>query len=162
MWSNASLPGGISVSIRNLSENRSGWENEFCIRLENTLQRHGFELKPEGNCLVLIGSSSGICGEWNRLAQGEKPRLIIVYAAPHIPELEEQVLQSSAEAFPFRITNASDVAPRAAHLYILKFFVELYLHSAGSISGKMVWFAAAKARELLRKRRYQGTFSTRC
>ena len=50
---------------------------------------------------------------------------------------------------------------RAAGLFFMKFFVELDMHSeaADSMTGKMVWFGHSKAREILRRRNYEGRVS---
>jgi len=78
------------------------------------------------------------------------------------PAASKQILQSSQTFAPLALAPQSSLTPREAGLFLLKFFTELHLHSAETVSGKMVWFSYSKARELLRRRRYTGKFGVRC
>ena len=46
----------------------------------------------------------------------------------------------------------------------MKFFAEVDMHSESteSMTGKMIWFGHSKAREILRRRKYDGRVGLRC
>ncbi len=76
--------------------------------------------------------------------------------------LSEDILKRPDTVAPLAVVQQSPVTDREAGLFLLKFFTELDLHSTDDITGRMVWFSASKARELLRRRRLTGKFGLRC
>ena len=78
------------------------------------------------------------------------------------PAVSKEILECSSSFAPLAIAPQSPLTAREAGLYFLKFFTELDLHSTDKITGRMVWFACSKARELLKRRRLAGKFGLRC
>ena len=76
-------------------------------------------------------------------------------------ELSREILEAGESFAPMALAPQSVLTPREASLFFLKFFTELNLHSTDSITGRMVWFACSKARELLRRRRLPGKVGAR-
>lgn len=189
MWSSVTVPGAPQILMVDTTRNVQGWEHAFFDRLRGSLQRS--ELQMEGNsplrpkhaaelpaslirfdfnCLLLFAhpeseSDSKLSVFWDslRLQPNLPPFLLAVCSTPNFdPQVTEEVLKSTPAVTPLAIAPLSPMTPREAGLFYLKFFTELKLHSADSISGKMVWFSFSKARELLRRRRYSARFGVRC
>ena len=76
--------------------------------------------------------------------------------------LSREILEAPESFATMALAPQSALSPREASLFFLKFFTELDLHSTDSITGKMVWFACSKSRELLRRRRLSGKVGARC
>ena len=191
MWSETTIPGIPRLLVVDASCNLLGWESEFCHRISNVLKRKGMHLAGEQpletgqpqdlatvlsdsalNCILLIGhgdrpgmpKGSQLGSYWNWLSahDGINPKLLAIYACEgHDPDTSASILSASDSFAQFAIVPQSEIHPHAAGLYFMKFFTELNLHAAESITGKMVWFSRSKARELLRKRRLAGEFGAR-
>ena len=125
------------------------------------------------NCVLLFGRSAdsgsgeapGLGSYWRWLDERGDilPKLFVACSwESYAPEMSEEILKSTESFAPLAIAQQTSLTPREAALYYLKFFTELELHSAEEITGKMVWFSASKAKELLRKRRLTGKFGVRC
>lgn len=189
MWSSVAVPGAPRILMVDTTRNVQGWEHDFFDRLSSSLRRseleilgnpplrltNGSELPAtlsdfDFNCLVLFGHAdsepdSKLSVFWDSLRSEPNlpPFLLAVCSSPNFdPQVTEDVLKSTPPVTPLAIAPLSPMAPREAGLFYLKFFTELKLHSADSISGKMVWFSFSKARELLRRRRYSARFGVRC
>ena len=76
------------------------------------------------------------------------------------PQMAEDVL--AGDGAPLAVVQEGPMTARAAGLYFLKLYTELSIHSEDSITGKMLWFSAAKAKELLKRRRLDGKVGVRC
>lgn len=133
------------------------------------------DLEPQDTCNTILlfsrgegqgvpaGAGLGSYWSWLNSQSGLAPKLFAVCPwESYDPEVCRQILESPETFAPLAIAPQSPVTPRDANLYLLKFFTELHLHSDDTITGRMVWFSASKARELLRRRRLTGKFGTRC
>ena len=125
------------------------------------------------NCIIVLGrvEPQGLIAEaslasyleWLDSHPPRPPKLLAVCSwEGYDPQLTDRVLESPAGFASLAVAQQSPVTGREAGLFLLKLFTELELHSEDSITGKMLWFSAAKARELLRKRRLSGKFGVRC
>jgi len=116
---------------------------------------------PENFNIILLCSHKPF-GIWNQIETqpwlSQKIFAICCWES-YDPEISGSVMQSGAASV---IVPESPTTPREAGLFYLKFFKELDLHSLDQISGKMIWFSFAKAKELLKKRRYNAKFNVRC
>ena len=190
MWSPTSIPGKPALLVADASRNVEGWESDFGARLYSSLSRRGMGLVGDGpitardpddllarlgslggyNCILLLGHGSedpqdGVAGHWARLATWEAlPPLLLALCTwdQYDPSLSRRVLEPSEGPAAFALAPQSPLTAREAGLFYLKFFTELDLHSTDAISGRMVWFAWSKAKELLRKRKLQGVVGARC
>jgi hypothetical protein len=172
MWSSVTISGSPRILIVDATKNSQGWEHAFSDRLYQSLKKTGLQMEGTGplylsneqnypnfdfNCLLLVTHSDFV-------RQQTLPKCLFAICAtePVDPQTSEFLLKSNPSAVPFSILPQSEMTPREAGLFYLKFFTELQLHSKDSISGKMVWFSFSKARELLKRRRYQAKFGVRC
>jgi len=132
-------------------------------------------LKPDTafNCILLL-----VHGEGKRVSQEAKlrsywtwlnsgvllgPKLFAACTwQSYDPVASREILESTKSFAPLALAPQSSLTPREAGLFFLKFFTELELHSASSITGKMVWFSSSKAKALLQKRRLMGKVEARC
>lgn len=136
------------------------------------LERH---LTPQDsfNCILLFthahtqtgGSSTGLEGYWDWLSKhpwaSQKLLAICTWEQPD-PSITNAVLKSDGNFAPLALIPQSPMSPREAGLYYMKFFAELDLHTSDSLTGKMVWFSASKAKELLRRRNLTGSVGVNC
>ena len=116
------------------------------------------------NCLFLLAEDGRAAEEsWAYLGQRvQKPLFLSVCSLGGAdPQVAEDVLAGGGDA-PLAVVQEGPMTARAAGLYFLKLYTELCLHSEDSITGKMLWFSAAKARELLKRRRLEGKVGVRC
>ena len=192
MWSNITIPGKPSILMVDASRNLEGWEHEFAERLFGSLQRSGVhfvtsgpqriletkEIEPylalEFNVILLFSPGKGegipelalMRSHWDwmnmRLAKLRPVLFAAILSKNYDPDTAQQILKAAETFAPLAVAPQAELTPREAGLYMLKFFTELNLHSEENISGKMVWFSSSKARELLRRRRYQGKLGVRC
>jgi len=191
MWSSVTIPGKPSILLVDASRNFRGWERDFCERLHGSLKRAGLSIEgnepiriaeagememyrsKQSNCWIYFahGTASNVPTErtlrhhWEQLNQHRDfPPVLFAgmmfdsYDAP----TSELILKSSPSIAAIALAPQSQATARESSLFLLKFFVELNLHSDESITGKMAWFSFTKARELLRRRRYSGLFGARC
>ena len=132
-------------------------------------------LKPETafNCILLLGHGEGehvpqeakLRSYWAWLNSGVVvgPKLFAACTwESYDPVTSREILESTESFAPLALAPRSPLTPREASLFFLKFFTELDLHSASSITGKMVWFSFSKAKVLLQKRRLMGKVEMRC
>lgn len=191
MWSQTSILGKPGLLVIDGCCERQGWESEFCGRMFNVFRRKGIALvgeaplkidSPEGlsetlqdqsgfNCIFLIGHA-GRASEMAQLSDfwawlsnrdGLTPKLLAACTfEDHDPETSRSILSAEGGFAQFAVVPQSPLSPRAAGLYFLKFFTELEFHAPDSITGRMVWFSHAKAKELLRKRHLAGELGIRC
>ena len=191
VWSQTSIPGKLGLLVIDGCRNGQGWETEFCGRMFNVLRRKGIALAgdspvkvgdPEDlqealqnhsafNCVFLVGHAAQIAEEsklsnyWAWLASADDltPKLLAVCTfEDHDPETSQSILSAADRFAQLALVPKTPLSPRAAGLFFMKFFTELDLHAADAITGRMVWFSHAKARELLKKRRLPGEIGMRC
>ena len=124
------------------------------------------------NCLLLFGHSpeadvapgTGLGDYWTWLNSHAQPSQMLFAACTwddYDAEVSEEILKSPDTFAPLALAQQSPLTQREAGLFFLKFFTELDLHSSDSVTGRMVWFACSKARELLRRRRLTGKVGLR-
>jgi hypothetical protein len=73
-------------------------------------------------------------------------------------------VMARADSFaPIAVAQQEPMSGRGASLFFMKFFAELDMHSeaSNSMTGKMVWFGHSKAREIMRRRHYDGRVGLR-
>lgn len=191
MWSQTTIPGKLGLLVVDVCRNDQGWESEFCSRIFNVLRRKGMTLvgerplnvdRPQGlsealqdqsafNGVFLVGHAaqvpeeSKLSGYWDWLSSldGLEPKLLAVCTfEDHDPDTSQSILSAADSFAQFAVVPQSPLSPRAAGLFFMKFFTELDLHAADTITGRMVWFSHAKARELLKRRRLPGEIGMRC
>ena len=191
MWSQSSILGKPALLVVDGSGDRLGWESEFCKRVFNVLRRKRIALvgeaplkidRPEGlsealqdqsafNCIFLLGhgervsKKSNLSDFWAWLSNfdGLTSKLLAACTfEDHDPETSRSILSAEDSFAQFAVVPESPISPRAAGLFFMKFFTELEFHAPDAITGRMVWFSHAKARELLRKRRLAGELGIRC
>ncbi len=132
-------------------------------------------LKPDTafNCILLLGHGEGervsqeakLRNYWAWLNSGVllEPKLFAACTwQSYDPVASREILESPKSFAPLALAPQSPLTPREAGLFFLKFFTALELHSASSITGKMVWFSSSKAKVLLQKRRLMGKVEVRC
>ena len=191
LWSQTTIPGKPGLLVVDGCRNAQGWEAEFCSRIFNVLRRKGISLvgerpltvdRPQGlsealqdqsafNCLFLVSHAAQIPEEsklssywaWLSSRDGLTPKLLAVCTfEDHDPDTSQSVLSAAENFAQFAVVPHSPLSPRAAGLFFMKFFTELDFHAPDSITGRIVWFSHAKARELLRRRRLPGEIGMRC
>jgi hypothetical protein len=157
------------------SQNRNRWESQFSNRLFQSLQRSKLQMcgeAPISDIPQLVSDTNKfniilLCSHkpfeiWNQIETqpwlSQKIFTLCCWES-YDPEISRAVMQSGAASV---IVPESPTSPREAGLFYLKFLTELDLHSADQISGKMIWFSFAKAKELLKKRRYNARFNVLC
>lgn len=184
LWSSASVSGRPVLLMIDASGDSQGWEAEFCRRMYTIVRRRGLYLTGSGplqvngpgklrphlehqdsfNCMLLFGSGSVLGSYWRWLnAQSDLlPKLFVACSwESYDPVTSDEILKAEETFAPLALAQQTPLTPRESGLYLLKFFTELELHSSDEITGKMVWFSASKAKELLRRRRLEGKFGVR-
>ena len=130
------------------------------------------EFFDHANCVLLfVGEDEGIGPAWTRLldywewlnANVARPKLFFGCSwESYNPAVAETVLESKVTFAPISVVPQMGVTPREMGLFCLKFFAELSLHSDDEITGKMAWFSASKAREMMRRRGFSTSFGLKC
>ena len=189
MWSPTVIQRPPSLLIVDASRDLAGWESEFCNRLFNALTRRGLERvgtiplrvgRPseliqhslaEASCILIVSHGQETVPSasqelrdyvsWLTAHQTGPQLLAICSWQYHDPTLTDEVLKAPNEFAPLAVAQQSPVTAREAGLFFLKFFTELDLHSENEMSGRMVWFAWSKAKELLNRRGLRGRFGVR-
>ena len=101
--------------------------------------------------------------EWLSRYEGLTPKLLAVCTCEtYDPGTSQSILAAENSFAQLTIAPQSLLSPRAAGLFMMKFFTELDLHAHDSITGKMVWFSHSKAREIMRRRHLPGRVGVRC
>ena len=192
LWSATVIAGRPTLLLVDASRNLAGWESGFCDRFFTTMRRRGIglvgggplrtahpeELLPhldavdEANCVLVVThdsetnppSSAELRRYWEWMdAHVRGPKLFAGCSwHSYDPEVPQASLSNAGRFAPLAVAPQSPVTPREGGLYFMKFFTELDLHAEKEISGRMAWFSSSKARELLRRRRLDGTFGVLC
>ena len=183
-WSQIAVPGRPRVLVLDATRNREGWEADSCNRVSNSLVRReipvvgggplpagtpaelGKALQPTDgyNCIFLCARADGewaVADCWAELKTGlaGTSKLLAICTWDGVDaETSEEVLRADDSFAVLAASQQSPLSVRAAGLFFMKFFAELDLHShaSNSMTGKMVWFGHSKAREILRRRKYEG------
>lgn len=112
-----------------------------------------------------VTPSASLSSYWKRLNfHGHLPPVLFAVCTweSYDPVVCQDILESTSSFAPLALVPRTNLTPREAGLFFMKFFTELDLHSDDAITGKMVWFSWSKAKEILRRRRLMGTLGVRC
>ena len=191
MWSPTVIETPPVVLLVDASRNLAGWESEFCDRLFSAMVRRGLrlvgssslrvsglkQLKPHlralerASCVLLVGHGEETAPSAAHEIQSHVAWLKVNVIGPKLlavcswqnydPALTEELLKAPSDFAPLALAQQSPVTAREAGLFFLKFFSELDLHSENQMSGRMAWFSWSKAKELLNRRRLEGSFGLR-
>lgn len=136
--------------------------------LAQTVHRH-----DNANCILLFchGADEGIPVEstldafWAQLSTDgllpPKAFAVCTWGTPD-EDTARSILQAEDRFAQLAVVPRSPLSPRAGGLFFMKLLTELDLHSEDSITGKMMWFSSAKAREILKRRGLPGDIGVRC
>ena len=191
MWSLTVIETPPVVLLVDASRNLAGWESEFCDRLFTAMARRELRLAGNGplrvsepeqmephllslqsaSCVLLVGhgkeappSAAAEVGRhvtWLKANVAGAKLLAVCSWQDYSSTLTEELLKAPSDFAPLAVAQQSPVTAREAGLFFLKFFTELDLHSENEMSGRMVWFAWSKAKELLNRRGLRGRFGVR-
>ena len=189
MWSQKSVEGRPRMLIADGSGETLGEGAELCQRLFFALQKRGIHMAgsapvhlgpPESlglamdslgpiNSLFLLAyggnglpaAATGIGAYWAWLKGNLSTPVLLSTCSLGVPDTDasQDVLKGDNAVAPLAVVQETAMTPRAAGLFFLKLFTEIHLHSEDSITGKMVWFSAVKAKELMKRRRLEGKFA---
>ena len=184
MWSSAFISGKPVVNVKAIEETGTRTGVATAKRLSQKLKRRkvtlasselGSVVHPNSlatsmaasNCFLLVWTTSEgrsndclstVC---QSLLQRSKsgPILVALLAGLDTDPDFEGLIETHEQTIPFLLTQTRSVPFHHGEAYILKFFSELALHSTENLSGKMVWFSAAKAAALLKTRGLASPFT---
>lgn len=188
-WSDVTIPGRPRVLVLDAVADRSGWEAEACERIVASLVRRkiavvgGSPIPVAGaddlrsaagsaedfNCVFLSAradASPSAAECWAALQDclaGESKLFAVCTWDSADPDVSADVLGAGVTFAPMAVAQQEPMTGRGASLFFMKFFAELDMHSesTGSLTGKMVWFGHSKAREIMRRRHYDGRVGLR-
>ena len=186
MWSSAFIPGKPVVSVIAIEGTETPTGLATAARLSQKLKRRKVTLGSSklasmlhtnspatsaagSNCFLLVWTAfEGRPNDclsiiWDNLLQRSKsgPILVALLAGLDTDPNFERIIETLDPEIPFLLTQTRSVPFHHGEAYILKFFSELALHSPDNISGRMVWFSAAKAAALLKTRGVTSPFTLR-
>lgn len=188
-WSDVIVPGRPHVLVLDAVADRSGWEAEACQRIAASLVRRNItvvggspvhvagaddilsavESAGEYNCVFLSAradASPSAADCWAALQDGlagESKLFAMCTWDSADPDVGADVLGAEVTFAPLAVAQQEPMTVRGASLFFMKFFAELDMHSesTSSLTGKMVWFGHSKAREIMRRRHYDGRVGLR-
>ena len=183
-WSDVIVPGRPHVLVLDAVADRHGWEAEACQRIAASLVRRNIavvggspipvagaddlrsaiESASDYNCVFLSAradASPSAAECWAALKEalaGETKLFAMCTWDSADPDVSADVLAAEDTFAPLAVVQQEEMTGRGASLFFMKFFAELDMHSesTSSLSGKMVWFGHSKAREIMRRRHYDG------
>lgn len=190
MFSQTVVPAPPVVLLLDASRNVVGWEAGFCDRLFEAMARRGLAMMGGGalrvdepsklepslaaleraSCLLLVSRGDGSTSSsteirgyiaWLKTNVAGPKFLAVCSWQDYNPALTAEILALPEEFAPLALAQQSPITAREAGLFFLKFFTELALHSEKEMTGRMAWFSCSKAKELLKRRRLEGTFGLR-
>ncbi|MBM3925003.1 MAG: hypothetical protein FJ320_03305 [SAR202 cluster bacterium] len=188
MWSPTVVEGKPRLLVIDASRNAAGWEAEAAGRFASTMLRRGIDVMggvplrvaspeelegygrqfAEANCLVLLtqgqaGGAADLKAYWEWLAgHVSGPKLVTACSWGDYDASVNGLILGKQQTFaPLSVAPRAPVSQREGSLFLLKFFIELALHTEGQMTGKMVWFSWSKARALLKRRRLNDNFGVR-
>ena len=188
-WSEVTVQGRPRVLVLDAAADRDGWEAEATQRIAASLVRRdipvvggtpvvvagaddiatAIESVGDFNCIFLTARAEGSpsAAECWRALQDSLAGEIKLFAMctwdSADPVVSAEVLGAEETFAPVAVAQQEPMTGRGASLFFMKFFAELDMHSesTNSMSGKMVWFGHSKAREIMRRRHYDGRVGLR-
>ena len=188
-WSDVTVPGRPRVLVLDAVPDGSGWEAEACRRIAASLVRRdiavvggsplpvagaddirsAIEISSNFNCVFVCAradaspSAADCWGVLRTCLAGESKLFAMCTWDSADPGLSADVLRAEETFAPIAVAQQEPMTGRGASLFFMKFFVELDMHSesTSSMTGKMVWFGHSKAREIMRRRHYEGRVGLR-
>ncbi len=188
-WSDVTVPGRPRVLVLDAVEDRDGWEAEATARIAASLTRRdipviggspvavsgpdditsAIESAEDFNCIFLTAradASPSAAECWSALNEalaGSTKLLAMCTWDSADPKVAEDALKGEDTFAPVAVVQQEPMSGRGASLFFMKFFAELDMHSesTNSMTGKMVWFGHSKAREIMRRRHYDGRVGLR-
>lgn len=183
------MPGRPRVLILDAAGDRDGWEAEATAHISNSLTRRdipviggapvlvtgpddiaaAIESADDFNCIFLTARADGSPSAaecWSTLQEqlsGSSKLLAMCTWDTADPDMSEHALKDESTFAPVAVVQQEPMSGRGASLFFMKFFAELDMHSesTNSMTGKMVWFGHSKAREIMRRRNYEGRVGLR-
>ena len=188
-WSEVTVPGRPRVLVLDAVEDRDGWEAEATAHIANSLTRRDIPVigkapipvsgrddiaaaiksADDFNCIFLTTRADGSTSAaecWlalqDILAGSSKLFALCTWDSAD-PEIANSALKDEGTFAPVAVVQQEPMSGRGASLFFMKFFAELDMHSEAteSMTGKMVWFGHSKAREIMRRRHYEGRVGLR-
>ncbi len=188
-WSDVTVPGRPRVLILDAVEDRAGWEATATMRIAESLIRRGISVIGDAvvpvsgsdditlalrsprdfNCIFLTvraDNSTSMSEYWIALQDGlagESKLFAMCTWDTADPKVAEDAIKVEDTFAPIAVVQQQPMSGRGASLFFMKFFAELDMHSesTNSMTGKMVWFGHSKAREIMRRRHYDGRVGLR-
>jgi len=188
-WSEVTVQGRPRVLVLDAAADRDGWEAEATQRIAASLVRRDITVvggtpvvvagaddiataiksAADFNCIFLTVRADGSpsAAECWRALQDSLAGEIKLFAMctwdSADPDVSAEVLGAEETFAPIAVAQQEPMTGRGASLFFMKFFAELDMHSesTNSMSGKMVWFGHSKAREIMRRRHYDGRVGLR-
>ncbi len=188
-WSEVTVQGRPRVLVLDAAADRDGWEAEATQRIAASLVRRDITVvggtpvvvagaddiataiksAADFNCIFLTVRADGSpsAAECWRALQDSLAGEIKLFAMctwdSADPDVSAEVLGAEETFAPVAVAQQEPMTGRGASLFFMKFFAELDMHSesTNSMSGKMVWFGHSKAREIMRRRHYDGRVGLR-
>jgi hypothetical protein len=188
-WSEVTVQGRPRVLVLDAVADRDGWEAEATQRIAASLVRRDIPVvggtpvvvagaddistaiksADDFNCIFLTARAEGSPSAaecWGALQAslaGEIKLFAMCTWDSADPDVSAEVLGGKETFAPVAVAQQEPMTGRGASLFFMKFFAELDMHSesTNSMSGKMVWFGHSKAREIMRRRHYDGRVGLR-
>ncbi len=189
-WSDVTVPGRPNVLAIDACADANGWEADSASRVVASLTRRDIPVATGGpiaitdpdqigqtlagsddyNAILLFARADhgpGVASFWEALRselQGEEKLLAVCTWDSSDESTAREILESPETFAHIAIAQQTPLTVRGAGLFFMKFFAEVDLHSetTESMTGKMIWFGHSKAREILRRRKYDGRVGLRC
>jgi hypothetical protein len=188
-WSEVTVQGRPRVLVLDAVTDRDGWEAGATQRIAASLVRRDIPVvggtpvvvsaaddipgairsADNFNCIFLTARAEGSPSAaecWRALQDslaGETKLFAMCTWDSADTTVSAEVLSGEDTFAPVAVAQQEPMTGRGASLFFMKFFAELDMHSEAtkSMSGKMVWFGHSKAREIMRRRHYDGRVGLR-
>ena len=188
-WSDVIVPGRPHVLAIDACADANGWEADSASRVVASLTRRDIPVVSGGpiaitdpdqirqalsdsddyNAILLFARADfnpGVGRFWEALRselQGQEKLLAVCTWDSSDESTASEILESPETFAHIAIAQQTPLTVRGAGLFFMKFFVEVDMHSESteSMTGKMIWFGHSKAREILRRRKYDGRVGLR-
>ena len=189
-WSDVTVPGRPHVLAIDACADANGWEADSASRVVASLTRRDIPVATGGpiaitdpdqigqalssnddyNAILLLARADrepGVAQFWEAMRselRGKEKLLAVCTWDSSDESTAGEVLESPETFAHIAIAQQTPLSVRGAGLFFMKFFVEVDMHSESteSMTGKMIWFGHSKAREILRRRKYDGRVGLRC
>jgi len=188
-WSDVTVLGRPRVLIIDAVQDIDSWEAEASEKIAASLVRRDIPViggKPvhvagaadiaaavrsadDFNCVFLTARADASLSAaecWNTLndcLKGKTKLLAMCTWDSADADVAADVMARADSFAPIAVAQQEPMSGRGASLFFMKFFAELDMHSeaSNSMTGKMVWFGHSKAREIMRRRHYDGRVGLR-